>query len=1695
MQSEEGSGSTRTIGEAQLLFWVQDNIIRALEAGVSSPARTQEQVLQNLLMIEAMLREEIGHVDQVEVMEVYQGRREAIATILLALYQLYCKRCTTEVKRVRVRSRKGIKPHDTSISRQAEPAWDEAAEGSALSLPASFASSLGSDQTPAKILAHARWSTSWLAACSPKFQRSLCPPSIMTLWDHVKDDVHRDHFNLQSMQGSDLQAVWGEGRWFSRACMSAALYAVLLHSLGEDVDVSEAEDRGKLRLVVNHLQACGVKVKLVAHADVEEEEVYKSAGAHAAILDGVAMIFIRSFLSVEQIHQQTVSLWKNFTENHPQEASRSEFRAEKPLDLEDALAMWMSCELQLCRHSNLPVVRQLFDQLFNSNTSSTVEELQMDISDGKALLLVLSSHAPDLVTSALPSDMLARGEEEGGGAAGRSTRTKSLLVLASLKVCAKLQLLSSSVFDNVNTHAPPHLHVLLQAPDLVFVSSAMKPLVLLFLSLLHVKLSGNRQAEGKNESAAGPSDSGRKTQDELLLGSTIGGSNLVLQPLQMSNSLRTPHKQLTSAIESVSNSSQSQSSPASLRGAGGSGSSPSSQQRTSSGLSEVLIIQSPTQSEQSEPSASPSYLDESSSSPLPAPTWRTSSPYLLAGGEQQEKSSGALDQSGGSSRAGGVAPVELEEQLKQQQDENVNVRNQQKEEEEQERGQEQEQEESGNGQENAKEEEEEEEEEEDQQDGEERLEEAKLIARRETWSPRLDLSRKSDGGEQVVQMRASEEGGHEEPEIMRQSWKIEEFSNEQCDDTEKELPSLSTSLSSSFKSSRLASQDSSSDVRDLMRAQTFNQHKTDGGQDESRNHDDDRDFDNKHYDGGDENVSLVRDGGDSTIDKQRDTTNVLDDNYLYVQEDSIRQDEETSKGLRTSRIGGEEDVADEGQEESNIRSDMKETLETSGPTVQDEAADLTPPSRHPPREQHAYDDSARISGSLEGKVCSVAFDDDRRHGEKHVCVSSEQEEEEMDQAQDNENDVDTLGNVPTTFEAVQEIQTIQDEDEKKKVSALSRELVVADDLQGLDGEGKETSQVDSCADISADVHQEGKDEGNDSLLSVWNSQGNILKDLQLTRLSLRLSEAPRDVPRTFEDVREEGEVESSESPAVLPPSDTLATMDGEEGGSYSDEGQEQDEALVNEEEVDDGDQGRKESAGKIAEEQVTTKAEEEDEEEELNYQGLDTEVQEMVKEEENEEEEEEEEEQEEEQEQEQEQEQQQLEVPVELFDEGKGGNGEEMDEGDRLLHQGTPREERDSVTEEEEEAEESQVREMEIESHSRRDLTTEDWQASLHVEEGEDEEEEIVKKEDTEEEMEEQEEQEEDRQRVLSSYGRLATDVSGGAGMEQKHRAEEGDAMLSKQGNAPQTPEIKKRHVGAVRETKRQQESWIGEYRNDTVARPSTAPGKVSSAHNGAEQAQRDIERSRAAAEKERAELRKRIGREAFQLLLGMQEEAGQDVREAQQESRCLDDERECEEMEAGEEEKAGEEERRGIVPDAFVTSKRNRFLSLSSIREEREGHREDELVSEERGGAGSRQLSERKQAWSQEILLPPQPRDQDEIDKSRRLHRLCSPATCSQCYGAVDGEPSRSERGEEEATESDSVEERRLQKFLALRRRREEDAQMRKQSSMTNSSGPSVVEHKKRDAVLGLLDSCGSETANFCILLVRDPNLRYRLR
>lgn len=79
-----------------------------------------------------------------------------------------------------------------------------------------------------------------------------------------------------------------------------------------------------------------------------------------------------------------------------------------------------------------------------------------------------------------------------------------------------------------------------------------------------------------------------------------------------------------------------------------------------------------------------------------------------------------------------------------------------------------------------------------------------------------------------------------------------------------------------------------------------------------------------------------------------------------------------------------------------------------------------------------------------------------------------------------------------------------------------------------------------------------------------------------------------------------------------------------------------------------------------------------------------------------------------------------------------------------------------------------------------------------------------------------------------------------------------------------------------------------------------------------------------------------------------MHEEVDQDVREAQQESRCLDNERECKETEAGEEENAGEEERRGqsqLIP--MLTSEAGDDDKERSSRQEREMIEEEEEEEE----------------------------------------------------------------------------------------------------------------------------------------------------
>ncbi|KAJ1488858.1 hypothetical protein T484DRAFT_1886837, partial [Baffinella frigidus] len=127
----------RTIGEEELFFWVQrllelpakpqlgnfrDGVlfveilqrifkedtktVRTLALAVHTPATNLQERLDNISLVDALLREESSEDWSRDIAGVEGGASAgAVVSLLLALYRIYCRRCTTEVKRVRVRSK------------------------------------------------------------------------------------------------------------------------------------------------------------------------------------------------------------------------------------------------------------------------------------------------------------------------------------------------------------------------------------------------------------------------------------------------------------------------------------------------------------------------------------------------------------------------------------------------------------------------------------------------------------------------------------------------------------------------------------------------------------------------------------------------------------------------------------------------------------------------------------------------------------------------------------------------------------------------------------------------------------------------------------------------------------------------------------------------------------------------------------------------------------------------------------------------------------------------------------------------------------------------------------------------------------------------------------------------------------------------------------------------------------------------------------------------------------------------------------------------------------------------------------------------------------------------------------------------------------------------------------------------------
>ena len=121
-----GVSAKRQIGMADLLFWAQklleaddsfsvqdcrDGTLfarilaqivdsrsgRALEGAINKDARTRDDRLENLALVCTVMREGGGEGWDGDVQEVEDANEEAIIDLLMAMYRLYFKNCTTQV--------------------------------------------------------------------------------------------------------------------------------------------------------------------------------------------------------------------------------------------------------------------------------------------------------------------------------------------------------------------------------------------------------------------------------------------------------------------------------------------------------------------------------------------------------------------------------------------------------------------------------------------------------------------------------------------------------------------------------------------------------------------------------------------------------------------------------------------------------------------------------------------------------------------------------------------------------------------------------------------------------------------------------------------------------------------------------------------------------------------------------------------------------------------------------------------------------------------------------------------------------------------------------------------------------------------------------------------------------------------------------------------------------------------------------------------------------------------------------------------------------------------------------------------------------------------------------------------------------------------------------------------------------------
>jgi hypothetical protein len=309
------SAPQRRIREADLLYWAQkilglealpslgafcDGVLtikilqrvlsgepqttRALQLALHEPAASLSQRLDNLALVDAVLREngspgvfgsaQSAGDDVVDIAQVESGQEAAVANLLLVLYRFYCTKSTSEVRRVKVRAKSAKLPGGSAtrsaggnagstvvetnsaevrVARQGGGGggWEGWKEGRLVGLvsveqalevrPEEYQDKL------AALAAHACWVLGLVSFRAPDVASCAGGEEVLRQVKMRDAGTADGAGSCPAWQRGDwgVGGIWDENGWFRRMCRSGCLYMVLLHLFSVNVgDVDSGSREG-----------------------------------------------------------------------------------------------------------------------------------------------------------------------------------------------------------------------------------------------------------------------------------------------------------------------------------------------------------------------------------------------------------------------------------------------------------------------------------------------------------------------------------------------------------------------------------------------------------------------------------------------------------------------------------------------------------------------------------------------------------------------------------------------------------------------------------------------------------------------------------------------------------------------------------------------------------------------------------------------------------------------------------------------------------------------------------------------------------------------------------------------------------------------------------------------------------------------------------------------------------------------------------------------------------------------------------------------------------------------------------------------------------------------------------------------------------------------------------------------------------